>query len=148
MRICIRYVNSVHEAQDVLQESFIRIFKNINTSKFDSIGQLEAWMVRITVNEALRWIKKQQKFRTTDIDTAHFVTVSSSESTQADDLLRLIRQLPQGYRLVFNLYSIEGYSHKEIGELLNISESTSRSQLSRARTILKNALNKNYEKRV
>ena len=145
--VAVRYVSSMDDAKDVLQESFIRIFKYMPKADFDNRSMMEAWMVKITVNEALRWLKKGKKHQNEElIENVSGHMIVNQEDTQKQDLLRLIHTLPDGYRVVFNLYSIEGYSHKEIGELLKITESSSRSQLTRARQLLQRKLNGQYER--
>lgn len=136
--ICLRYAASRAEADDILQEGFIRVFNHIKD--FRGEGSLEGWVRRTIVNTAINSYKKRIKQGpTTDLeyikdrpDEKYFVI----ERMAADELLELIRELPVGYRTVFNLNVIEGYTHKEIGELLSISENTSKSQLSRARSSL------------
>lgn len=145
--VAIRYVHSLQDAKDVLQESFIRIFKYMHKTDFESMQHFEAWIVRVTVNEALRWLKTNKKHRNQEWneDLAKNL-IENIENTEQQDLLRLIHGLPEGYKLVFNLYIIEGYSHKEIGALLGIKESASRSQLSRARQLLQKKLKSPYER--
>ena len=133
--VCYRYVQNVHEAEDVLQEGFIRVFRYLKDFRGD--GSLEGWLRRIMVTTALNYIKSQKNFR------AEFeITIAKEESAEELDalermenaeLMALIQQLSPGYRAVLNLYAIEGYSHKEIGEMLDIGESTSRSQYARAK---------------
>jgi RNA polymerase sigma factor (sigma-70 family) len=136
--IAIRYMGSREEAEDVLQEGFIKIFKNLNQWKGD--GPLGGWMRRVIVNTALTQlksrIKKQQEIA---IDTAYAVhdnQESQLEKLQADDLLKVIAEMPTGYRTVFNLFAIEGYGHKEISEQLGINESTSKTQYLKAKNWL------------
>ena len=136
MGVCLRYADSRDEAQDILQESFIKIFDKIET--FSGKGSLEGWVRRIVVNQALDNYRKN-KMHKKNIDLADVAyQVEDDEkimdSFAAEDLLGVIRKLPTGFRTVFNLYAIEGYSHKEIAAQLNISESTSKSQYSRARS--------------
>lgn len=137
--VCMQYSGNDEEARDILQEGFIKIFENLANYKHE--GSFEGWIRRIVVNTALeKFRSKHNLFRIDDIDT-----ISEPEANpdtedyaglEAVDLLYIIRELPPKYRMVFNLYAIEGYSHREIGEMLNISEGTSKSNLSRARTIL------------
>jgi len=137
--VCLQYSGNDEEARDILQEGFIKIFENLRNYKHE--GSFEGWIRRIIVNTALEKFRSRHKlFRVDDIDT---IQEQESEpdtedyaGLQAVDLLFIIRELPPKYRMVFNLYAIEGYSHKEIGEMMNISEGTSKSNLSRARTIL------------
>jgi len=141
--VCLRYSNSREEAEDVLQEAFIKIFDKI--SKFRREGSFEGWMRRIMVNTALRsWDKRARKFEPGDLDHVQEPTLDARVLGEmgAKEIMKLIEQLPDGYKVVFNLFAVEGYSHKEIGEMLNITESTSRSQYARARKSLKLMLEK------
>tara|TARA_R110000868_G_scaffold50852_7_gene161905 strand:- start:628 stop:1164 length:537 start_codon:yes stop_codon:yes gene_type:complete len=140
--VCMRYVDSYEEAQDVVQIGFIKVFKKINS--FSGVGSLEGWIRRIMVNSSLDYLRKikHQRFNLS-IDDVDFKLKSEEEvigNLQAEDLLTIIRALPAGYRTVFNMYAIEGYTHKEIGEILNVSENTSKSQYSRARTLIQKKL--------
>jgi RNA polymerase sigma-70 factor (ECF subfamily) len=137
--VCLQYSGNEDEARDILQEGFIKIFDKLHNYKHE--GSFEGWMRRIVVNTAL------EKFRSTHhlfrIDDIGSITEPEAHPDTEDytgleavDLLYMIRELPPKYRMVFNLYAIEGYSHKEIGDMLNISEGTSKSNLSRARVIL------------
>ncbi len=137
LTVCLRYARHRMEAEDMLQDAFIRVFDNIG--QFELKGSLEGWIRRIVVNTALK--KYQQKsFRDEAIGIAEGYDMSLEPTIYADlheeELLNVIAQLPDGYRLVFNLYAIEGYSHHEIADLLEIEESTSRSQLLKARRLL------------
>ena len=137
--VCLQYSGNDDEAKDILQEGFIKIFENLRQYKFE--GSFEGWMRRITVNTALeKYRSRNNLYKVEDIDQ-----ISETESEpdaddynglEANDLLGIIRELPPKYRMVFNLYAIEGYSHKEISKMVNISEGTSKSNLSRARIIL------------
>ena len=135
--ICIRYVNNRAEAEDIMIVGFTKVFNSIGQYKGE--GSFEGWVMRIMVNESLGYIrKKKTMWADVDIDKA----VSKPDMKWADthlnseDLLKMISELPTGYRTVFNLYAIEGYSHREIGDMLGINENTSKSQLSRARSFL------------
>ncbi len=134
--ICLRYADSKDEAEDILQEGFVKVFSNIDTYKEQ--GTFVSWMKRIFVNTAITLFHKNKKFRFhVNIDeTQDFIpteTNSSNDTLSTEDLMKIINEMPDGYRIVFNLYAIEGYKHKEIGELLNIDINTSKSQYSRAR---------------
>ena len=137
--LCLRYSGNDDEAKDILQEGFIKIFENLRNYKFE--GSFEGWMRRITVNTALeKYRSRNNLYKVEDIDQ---IPETDSEpdgedytGLEAGDLLGIIRELPPKYRMVFNLYAIEGYSHKEISKMVNISEGTSKSNLSRARIIL------------
>jgi RNA polymerase sigma factor (sigma-70 family) len=137
--VCLQYSGNDEEARDILQEGFIKIFENLGSYKHE--GSFEGWMRRIVVNTALeRFRSRHNLYRVDDIDS--IVEPLAEPDTEdysgleAVDLLFIIRELPPKYRMVFNLYAIEGYSHKEISEMLKISEGTSKSNLSRARAIL------------
>ncbi|UXP31382.1 sigma-70 family RNA polymerase sigma factor [Reichenbachiella agarivorans] len=136
--ICFRYLSDEAEAEDAVTEGFLKIFSKINTFEYRGKGSLEGWMKRIVVNESLMLLRKRKH---------HLVEINQSDEKMkyADsidsnlietDILEQIKKLPKGYRTVFNMYAIEGYSHKEIGEKLGISENTSKSQLSKARASL------------
>jgi len=138
--VCLQYSGNNEEARDILQEGFIKIFENLANYKHE--GSFEGWMRRITVNTALEKFRSRNNlYRVDDIDQVPEPDAEPDNQDyaglEAADLLEIIRGLPTKYRMVFNLYAIEGYSHKEISEMINISEGTSKSNLSRARVILK-----------
>jgi RNA polymerase sigma factor (sigma-70 family) len=143
--VCLRYANTREDAEDALQEAFIRIFDNI--SKFRGEGSFEGWMRRITVHTVLRLIQKKTPLQYAE-DTAVLTKVSTASDAISQlsekDILGLINKLPQGYKVVFNMYAIEGFSHGEIAENLGISEGTSRSQYSRAKKHLQHFIHKLY----
>jgi RNA polymerase sigma factor (sigma-70 family) len=137
--VSLQYSGSQDEARDVLQESFIKIFTNLHT--FSGEGSFEGWMRRIVVNTALE--RHRNRYYLNKVDDLGYTndTLPELEATEisgmeSEDLLNFIMALPPKYRMVFNLYALEGYSHKEIAGMLNISEGTSKSNLSRARAIL------------
>jgi RNA polymerase sigma factor (sigma-70 family) len=138
LAVCRRYVKDPELAEDVMIEGFVKIFENL--PRFQAKGSFEGWMRRIMVTQSLLYIRNnkdlQMEVQLDDIEGV-FHAESEYDRLETDDLLRLIDELPAGYRTVFNLYAIEGYSHKEIHELLGISENTSKSQLSRARALLR-----------
>jgi RNA polymerase sigma factor (sigma-70 family) len=139
--LCSRYVKSSMEAEDVLVTAFTKVFEKID--QFKSEGSFEGWIRRIVVNESLTWLRKNKAmYVEADIEKADREPDYNlmSDHLEAEDLLKIIQQLPAGYQLVFNLYAIDGYSHKEIAEQLGISENTSKSQLSRARVYLQKLL--------
>ena len=146
--ICLRFALINEDADDILQDGFIRVFKHIKD--FRGEGSLEGWVRRTIVNTAINYYKKKIKQGiSVDLDYVQDKVKEASgivEKMAADELLILIRELPPGYRTVFNLSVIEGYTHKEIGNILEISENTSKSQLSRARVSLQNKLAKIKEK--
>jgi RNA polymerase sigma factor (sigma-70 family) len=136
--VCYRYTKSMTDAEDVLQEGFILVFRNLHQFSFS--GELGGWIRRIMVNTAINFLKKNSKYQTellfTD-GTLHPISDEDPEvSLHTKDLANLIRQLPPGYQAIFNLHAVEGYSHVEIGKILGINEGTSRSQYSRARSLL------------
>jgi len=133
------------DAEDVLQEGFIKVFKNLHQYKSD--GELGAWIRRIMVNTAINFLKQQSRTRV-DLSFSetnlHPVATDNPEvSMSVKELAELIRQLPTGYQTIFNLHAVEGYTHVEIGELLGIHEGTSRSQYARARALLVSWIKKN-----
>ena len=145
MGVCLRYTNNYDEAQDVLQDGFIKIFNKL--PKFESKGSLEGWVRRIIVNTALDNYRKNKKHQgNVDVDSVGFMLEKNDftiEEINAQDLLKIIYTIPEGYRVVFNLFAIEGYSHKEIAEKLGVTESTSKSQYSRAKKLLRKLLVEN-----
>ena len=134
--VCLKYSRNYAEAEDNLQDAFVTIFQKI--AQYKSLGSFEGWMKRITINTALQCYRSVGVF---DIVNEHQIEDESVEidedSIKIDFLLRIIQELPDRYRLVFNLYVLDDYSHKEIAEMLNISSGTSKSNLARARMILK-----------
>ena len=148
MTLCRRYAPDEATAKDMLQESFIRIFANIN--KYRPIGSFEGWMKTITTRCALQWLNKhnlRQDLLNVEASDETSLEPEVYEKINAEDIILLIRELPMGFRTVFNLHVIEGYSHKEIAEMLEIEESTSRSQLGRARKLLQKKINSFTQKK-
>jgi RNA polymerase sigma factor (sigma-70 family) len=145
--ISLRYVKNTMLAEDVVVMAFTKVFERI--IQFKGQGSFEGWIRRITVNEALTALRKSRTMvLETNLDQADREPDYDQlgDHLEAEDLLRMIEQLPPGYRIVFNMYAIDGYSHKEIAEQLGISENTSKSQLSRARTYLQKLLTESEEK--
>ena len=142
--ICMRYAKNNTDAEDILQEGFIKVFRYLNDYRGD--GSFEGWMRRIMITTSLNFYKKKNLLKNDiDLDRLKINLSSSPEAISnmtMDELLSLIQKLPTGYRTVFNLNTIEGYTHQEISELLNISINTSKSQLSRAKSSLKSKLAK------
>ncbi|WP_439556644.1 RNA polymerase sigma factor [Dyadobacter sp.] len=135
--LCFRYICDEMAAEDVMVEGFLKIFGKID--QFNSDGSFEGWIRRIMVNESLGYLRKQKRVLEDNLsDEAHNIPdyIQADQNLEAQELLELIERLPAGYRTVFNLYAIEGYAHIEIAEMLGISESTSKSQLHRARALL------------
>ncbi len=136
--VCMRYAKDRFEAEDMLQTGFVKVFQKV--CEFRGEGSFEGWIRRIMVNTAIEIYRKNQRMlNVVDIDEAYDAPQSTFDMNglETKDLLALIQQLAVGYRLVFNMYIIEGFTHKEIAEQLGISEGASKSQLSRARAILK-----------
>ena len=134
--VCFRYAQSIEEAEDIMQEGFVKIFLNIKSFKGD--GSLVAWMRRIMINTAITQFHKMRKHRYhEDINDVRETDLEESTWSEADftdeELYKIMSQMPDGYRIVFNLYAVEGYKHREIAEILKIDENTSKSQYSRAR---------------
>ncbi len=142
LAVCYRFAHNREDAEDMLQEGFIKVFLQIHT--FRNQGAFEGWVRRIIVHTCINSLKKNKKF-VESVDLIHANSVPVREETipsimQAKQLVECIRLLPIGYRTVLNLYAIEGYSHKEIGEMLDVEESTSRSQYTRAKQMLEDIL--------
>ena len=142
--VAMRYIKDKERAEDVLQDGFIKVYKNLH--RFEHKGSLEGWIRRIVVNTALDQLRKNKKnINDLHLDDSNFEIVQKSDAIgklEAEVLMEIIQKLPDGYRVVFNMFAIEGYSHKEISEELNISESTSKSQYSRAKSVLRKTLKK------
>jgi RNA polymerase sigma factor (sigma-70 family) len=140
--VCYRFAKSREDAEDMLQEGFIKIFTQLN--QYRNEGSLEGWIRRVIVHTCINVLKKNKKFAdTVDITYAHGFHTNEDlvpSLLQAKQIVEYIRSLPLGYRTVLNLYAIEGYSHKEIGIMLEIGESTSRSQYTRAKAMLEEIL--------
>jgi RNA polymerase sigma-70 factor (ECF subfamily) len=146
MGMCMRYVNNYETARDLMHDGFIKVFLNIGS--FAHEGSFEGWMRRIFVTTSLEFLRKNDILRDSfDIASSYDMQENSEtviERISADELRGIIASLPTGFRSVFNLYAIEGYSHKEIGEMLGIAESTSRSQFARARVMLQQKMTEIY----
>ncbi len=140
--VCKRYIHDPDEAEDVLQDAFVKIYRHIDSFRFEC--PLEAWLKRVVINTALKAIRKQKPWEhTSDIQELAPVLPQADESLPALNyqyLLKLVQELPPGCRAVFNLYAIEGYNHPEIAALLDIAEGTSKSQYARARGLLQQKL--------
>jgi len=141
MGVCLRYVHSKEEAEDILQETFLKVFSRINT--FKNEGSLEGWIRRIAVTTAIdHYNDRKRKFSFSNYEEIEYSNPSLYSNEEildqinAEELLQIMNELPEGYRMVLKMYAIEGYSHKEISEMLHISEGTSKSQLSRGRKML------------
>lgn len=137
--ICSRYIYSDEDVKDILQEVFLKIFSSIDLFEYRGIGSLKGWMARITLNESLKFIKRNSQITYIELQCEKMDVPDDAPDTtgvSSSAIHTMIRELPDGYRTIFNLYVIEEKSHKEIAELLNIKESTSASQLHRAKIIL------------
>ncbi len=135
--VCLRYANEYAGAEDLLQDGFIKVYNNIQ--KFRSEGSFEGWIRRIFVNNSIEYFRKKSNLyvvQETEALTYEYYDDNAVQKLMKEDLMKIIQSLSVGYRTIFNLYAIEGYSHKEIAELLNITEGTSKSQLARARYLL------------
>ncbi len=142
LSLCYRYAQTREDAEDMLQEGFIKVFSQIRT--FQNKGSFEGWIRRILVHNCINFLKKHKKFNeSVDLDSISSmagVNETIPSLMQTKQVVECIRMLPIGYKTVLNLYAVEGYSHKEIAEMLEIEESTSRSQYTRAKALLENIL--------
>jgi RNA polymerase sigma-70 factor (ECF subfamily) len=136
--VCYRYTKSIKDAEDILQEGFVKVF--LRLKQYKSEGELGAWVRRIMVNTALNFLKRNRKYQNEMFFTGQLLHPVADDNPaillEAKELADLIRQLPNGFQTIFNLHAIEGYSHVEIGEMLGINDGTSRSQYARARVLL------------
>lgn len=145
MGVCLRYANNEEDAKDILHEGFIKVFKNI--AKYKPGTSIGAWIRRIMINTSIDYYRKMVRRRTEDLDNAQYQSVVGADpisNCSAQEIMKAVQKLSPAYRAVFNLYAIEGFAHKEIAEQLGISESTSRSNLVKARTKLKAMLASKY----
>lgn len=143
LAVCVRYAHDRSDAEDSLHEAFMLIFKKIG--QYSGRGSFEGWMKRIAINVAINRYNQQRRFHAVEDISSYESKMESAEMDtflNAKQMLEMIAELPPMYRMVFNLYAIDGYSHKEIAEKLRISEGTSKSNLSRARQILQKKIEK------
>ena len=143
--VCLRYAKDTTEAEDNLQDGFIKVFNSLKTFRHD--GSLEGWIRRIMINVSLEKIRKQHwLYPVEDVSVYDSINLSDDviAKISANDLMKIIQELPPRYRLVFNLYVIEGFSHQEIAQEMKITQGTSKSNLARAREILKKKVHKNF----
>jgi len=143
LSLCMRYTSSKEEAEDLVQEGFIKVFKYLH--QYSGQGNFEGWMRRIFINTAIEYLRK--RIFVERLGDSDGLEIKVSESSGYDclahaDLQKMIMNLSDGYRTIFNMYVVEGFSHREIAKILNITESTSKSQLSRAKIILQKSLSK------
>jgi len=139
--VCLRYANNYDDALDILHEGFIKVFRHI--SKYKAGTSLGSWVRRIMINTSIDYYRKVKRRRTENLETAYGQSIKGADAVSdltTQEIMKALQQLTPAYRSVFNLYVIEGFSHKEVGKMLGITESTSRSNLVKARTKLKNIL--------
>ena len=144
--LCLRYVGTHEDAEDVLQEGFIKVFKKLDS--FRKEGSFEGWIRRVFVNTAIEHFRRKRYLQTIsekEEDIIGGTDISVLDKMAVKDVVALIKELAPGYRTIFNMYVIDGYTHKEISDILNISEGTSKSQLSRAKVILQSLVKKYAE---
>lgn len=147
MGVCLRYSNNSEDARDIFNEGFVKVFRYLRRYKIGT--SLDSWIRRIMINTAIDFYRKAVRHRTEDIEQAQYTPSGGEDAVSkysAQEIMNVIQKLPPSYRAVFNLYAIEGYSHREVANTLGISESTSRSNLVKARTKLKVMLAKLYAK--
>lgn len=142
--VCLRYANNANDAQDLLQEGFIKVYKNLH--RFRAEGSFEGWIRRVFVNTSIEHFRRKATqlaiVSEKEENSIEDSDVSALDNLAEKDIINLIQELSPGYRTVFNLYVVEGYSHREIGDILGISEGTSKSQLARAKGILQKKVNR------
>jgi RNA polymerase sigma-70 factor (ECF subfamily) len=145
LMLCRRYVKNREDAEEMMLNGFYKFFKNLSSFSYQSEAALFAWMKKIMINECLMFLRKKNVFTISSDLVAEEVSLSEQalDNLSAAEIFNLVVQLPVGYRTIFNLYEIEGMSHKEIAVLLNISEGTSKSQLSKSKALLQKMLLKN-----
>jgi RNA polymerase sigma factor (sigma-70 family) len=142
LTVCLRYSNNSEDARDILNEGFVKVFRFLDRYKVGT--SLDGWMRRIMINTSIDFYRKEMRHRSDDLEAAEYKISEDTDIASnyaAQEILKAIQLLPPAYRAVFNLYAIEGYSHKEVAEALGITESTSRSNLVKARVKLKEMLN-------
>lgn len=146
--VCLRYAGNTEEAEDILQEGFIKVFKKIGSYRGE--GSFEGWIRRIFVNTAIEQFRRKtymQPITEREENSVEATYLSVLDNLAEKDIVKLVQQLSPGYRTVFNMYVVEGYTHRQIAESLGISEGTSKSQLSRAKIILQDLVKKHIEKK-
>lgn len=149
LSVCKRYFDSIEQAEDALQEGFIKVFEKLH--QWNGTGSLGGWIRTVMVNTSLTHIRAEKKWAdTSDVEEIHGLEseeINAMHKMQADDILTLIEKMPIGYRTVFNLFAIEGYGHKEIADMMGISENTSKTQYLKSKEWLKKALSE-LEKKI
>jgi RNA polymerase sigma factor (sigma-70 family) len=146
--VCYRYLNNLMDAEEVLHNGFIKVFDNIGKFEERHEKGFEYWVKKIMVNESLMFLRKRINFKLISIDDVNekeFFTSSINDEMEPETFFNVLNELPVGYKTIFNLFAIEEYSHKEIAKMLGITESTSRSQLTKARKLLQHKILKNKE---
>ncbi|MBT3648297.1 MAG: RNA polymerase sigma factor [Flavobacteriales bacterium] len=142
MAVCYRYAGDNESAEDILQDGFVKVFKHLGAFKRE--GSFEGWIRRTMVNTSLDFLRKANKMKLdTDISEAEYLAGDDEKSVsklRVEEMMKLIEEMPPGYRTVFNMFAIEGYSHQEIAEQLGVTESTSKTQFRKARTYLMNII--------
>jgi RNA polymerase sigma factor (sigma-70 family) len=141
--LCIRYAGNTDDAQDILQDGFVKVFGNI--ARFKGTGSFEGWIRRIIVNTAIEHFRKKNTLQVIDEHTENQLADDHTNIfnlLEAKELLEIIKSMPAGYRTVFNLYAVEGYTHKEIAAMMNLTEGTSKSQYARAKSWLQERIKK------
>ncbi len=147
-RTCYRYLGNSHDAEDMVVEGFLKIFEHIKKFEYRNSSSLKNWMKTIMINESLMHLRKNKRIVFSDDEYIFEQNYTIDEALEIKDIHKAITQMPTGYRTVFNMYVVEGFAHKEIAEKLNISEQTSKSQLSRAKKFLQKMIKGlNYERR-
>ncbi|MFN7312996.1 MAG: RNA polymerase sigma factor [Bacteroidota bacterium] len=144
--VCMRYAKDRAEAEDMMQEGFIKVFHNI--SRFKNEGSFEGWVRRIMVFTAINFFKHRSRKFQEDLDQEDYDAVYHDDiidKISAKEIIALVQQLPEGYRMIFNLYAVEGYTHKEISDMLGIAVGTSKSQYARARMVMQQLLAKHFQ---
>jgi RNA polymerase sigma-70 factor (ECF subfamily) len=141
LSVCRQYIKDIHQAEDIMITAFMKVFTNLK--QFEKKGSFEGWIRRIMINECISYIRVQKKVSFLEEENYSEDSFNNIESQfSVEDIQFLIDSLPNGYKIIFNLYAIEGFKHKEIASLLGINEGTSKSQLSQARKILKEQIEK------
>ncbi|MFY7738941.1 MAG: RNA polymerase sigma factor [Flavobacterium sp.] len=141
LSVCRQYIKDLHQAEDIMITAFMKVFTNLKNFKHE--GSFEGWIRRIMINECISYIRVQKKVKFIEDENYFEESFNNIESQfSVEDIQFLIDNLPDGYKMVFNLYAIEGYKHQEIAEMLGINEGTSKSQLSHARKMLQNNISK------
>lgn len=142
LSVCRQYIKDIHFAEDVMVQGFLKMFNKLDTFKFE--GSFEGWLRRIMIRESISYLRKQQFVVYDDevYEKNQSEEISQSTDLDTEHIQQLIDALPQGYKMVFVLYTVEGYKHKEIAEMLSITESTSKTQLLKARKLLQGQLRK------